>query len=135
MLSMDTVKRQFQRTFTPGFLLMALACGVAGTALGWTLWLKPQQITAQRRFQTHQALMRLHDMQMAYRASRGTFANDLDSLLASAPDGPRVRAILHANADDATLTVVGDANKFRLEANVLDPERTVVKIRGPMGEQ
>jgi|CXWL01.1.fsa_nt_gi hypothetical protein len=133
MLDMETVKRQFQRTLTPGFLLFALVCGVAGTAAGWTLWLKPQQVTAQRRYQTHQALMRLHDMQMTYRAARGTFANDLDSLLAASPDGAKVREILRANADDATLTVVGDAQKFRLEANVLDGERTLVKIRGPMG--
>ena len=131
---MNAVKQQFQRMLTPGFLLLSLACGAVGTAAGWTLWLKPQQAIAQKRYQTHQALMRLYDMQMAYRNGRGTFANDLDSLLASASDGARVREILHANADDGTLTVVGDAQKFRLEANVLDPERTVIKIRGPMGE-
>ncbi len=133
-MDMNAVKSQFQRTLTPGFLILALACGAAGTAAGWALWLKPQQAVAEKRYQTHQALMRLYDMQMAYRAGRGTFAGDLDSLLASAPDGATVRAILHANADDATLTVVGDAQKFRLEANVLDPERTIIKIRGPMGE-
>ena len=133
-MGMNAVKQQFQRLLTPGFLMLALGCGAAGTAAGWALWLKPQQTIAERRYQTHQALMRLYDMQMVYRAGRGTFANDLDSLLASAQDGAKVRAILHANADEGTLTVTGDAQRFRLEANVLDPERTVIKIRGPMGE-
>jgi len=34
-----------------------------------------------------------------------------------------------------TLAVIGDENRFRLEANVSDPLRTSIKIRGPVGEQ
>ena len=131
--SMDFLKKQFQRTLTPGLLALVLAAGAAGTAAGWKLWLEPMRPIAERRYQTHQALMRLYDMQLAYHGARGTYADDLESLLASAPDGARVGGILRANADYATLTVVGDARRFRLEANVLDPGRTVIKIRGPMG--
>jgi len=46
-----------------------------------------------------------------------------------------LREKLKATVDINTLAVVGDANRFRLEVNVLDPQRTSVKIRGPLGER
>lgn len=112
-------------------LLLALACAGVGTAIGYQVYLKPLRAIADTRYQSHKALMRLYDLQMAYRGSHGVFANDLDTLLASAPDGEKIRAVLKATVDINTLAVVGDANRFRLEANILDSERTAVKFRGP----
>ena len=31
-----------------------------------------------------------------------------------------------------TLTVVGDANKFKIELNVLDADRTLISVKGPI---
>ncbi len=112
-------------------LLLSLACAAAGTAIGWQVYLKPIRAIANRRFESHKALMRLYDLEMAYHAAHGVFANDLDTLLASAPDGPQIRAVLKATVDINTLAVVGDAERFRLEANILDEQRTAVKFRGP----
>ncbi len=116
--------------FVP-LILIALACGGVGTAIGYQVYLKPLRAIADTRYQSHKAMMRLYDLQMAYRAAHGVFANDLDTLLASAADGEQVRAVLKATVDINTLAVVGDANRFRLEANILDAERTAVKFRGP----
>jgi len=33
------------------------------------------------------------------------------------------------------LAVIGDEDRFRLEVNIRDGERTPVKIRGPLGER
>lgn len=120
---------------TQTYLALSLALGAAGAGVGWRFYLKPLRAIADTRYQSHLCLMRLYDLQMAYRGANGTFANDLDSLLASAPDGGRLREQLKASVDLDTLAVIGDANRFRLEANVLDPERTSVKIRGPLGER
>lgn len=122
-----------RRTLT--YVALALALGAAGAGVGWRFYLKPLRAIADTRYQSHLCLMRLYDLQMAYRGANGTFANDLDALLASAPDGGRLREQLKASVDLDTLAVIGDANRFRLEANVLDPERTSVKIRGPLGER
>ena len=103
--------------------------------MGWKLYLQPLRAIADIRFQSHECLMRLYDLQMAYHEANGTFANDLDTLLASASDGAQLRAKLQASVDLGTLAVIGDENRFRLEANVLDPQRTSVKIRGPLGER
>lgn len=117
------------------FVAVALATGAGGAALGWRFYLKPIRALAAVRYQSHLGLMKLYDLQLAYHASHGTFANDLDALLASAPDGPRLRAQLAATMDITTLAVIGDEKRFRLEANVLDPQRTSVKIRGQLGER
>ncbi|MEK7389772.1 MAG: hypothetical protein AAB036_08735 [Elusimicrobiota bacterium] len=131
---MDVLKRWFKQAANPGYLTGALLIGVLGSGIGWNLWIRPLRDVSQRRYQAHQAMMRLYDLQMQYRAARGVFAGDIDTLLASTQDGERVRSILKANTDFTTLTVVGGEQSFRLEANVLDSERTIIKIRGPMGE-
>jgi hypothetical protein len=110
----------------------ALALGAAGAGVGWKLVLQPARAIAVVRYQSHLGLMKLYDLQLAYHGAHGTYANDLDTLLASEPDGARLRAQLAASMDINTLAVIGDANRFRLEANVLDPQRTSVKIRGPL---
>ena len=120
---------------TLAHIALALALGAAGAGAGWVVYLKPIRAIADIRYRSHLGLMRLYDLQLAYHASHGTYANDLDALLASAPDGAKVRAQLKTSVDLNTLAVVGNANWFRLEANVLDPERTAVKFRGPAGNR
>ena len=56
----------------------------------------------------------------------------LAALLSVSPDAAALKARLAANADMNTLAVVGTADKFKIELNVLDPERTSIKIRGPV---
>lgn len=114
-------------------IAVAVALAIAGAAAGWRLYLVPIRATTQARYQSHQCLMRLYDLQMAYHGAHGTYANDLDTLLTGVPDAAQLREKLKASVDLNTLAVVGDANRFRLEINILDPERTPVKIRGPLG--
>ena len=118
------------RTFL--IIAVSLALGAAGAGVGWMVVIKPARAIANIRYQSHLCLMQLYDLQMSYRGAHGAFANDLDTLLASAPNGAALREQLKGSVDLNTLAVVGDANRFRLEANILDPERTAVKIRGPL---
>ena len=127
------IKAGFTDKRALSYIALALALGGAGAGLGWKIYLKPLRATAYTRYNSHLCLMRLYDLQMAYRGAHGAFANDLDALLAFAPDGIQLRDKLKANVDLNTLAVIGDTNRFRLEVNVLDPERTSVKIRGPLG--
>jgi hypothetical protein len=126
------LKSNLRKPRTWIFVALALALGGAGAGAYWQFALKPMRAVAYTRYQSHLALMRLYDLQIAYRDANGTYANDLDTLLMSAPDGAQLRAQLKGCVDLNTLAVVGDASRFRLEANVLDPSRTSVKIRGPM---
>lgn len=129
------LKSTFAQPRTLFIVALALSLGAAGAALGRQVYLKPIRATASTRYQSHLALMRLYDLQMAYRGANGAFANDLPTLLATAPDGPKLREQLAASVDIETLAVVGDAHRFRLEANIRDEQRTSVKIRGPLGER
>jgi hypothetical protein len=114
------------------YVAVALALGAAGAGVYWQVALKPMRAVAETRYRSHVALMRLYDMQLAFRNANGRYANDLDTLLMSAPDGAKLRDSLKASVDLNTLAVFGDAKGFRFEANVLDPARTSVKIKGPM---
>jgi hypothetical protein len=126
------LKSKLRQPRTWLFIVLALALGAAGAGAYWQLALKPMRAVAYTQYQSHLALMRLYDLQVAYRGANGTYANDLDTLLMSAPDGAQLRAKLKGCVDINTLVVAGDAARFKLEANVLDPSRTSVKIRGPM---
>ena len=108
-------------------LAVMTAFGCAGY---WIKVLKPMRVIAETRFQSHVALMRLYELQIAYRGKHETFAKNLDDLLEGAPDAMALRASLKANTDINTLAIIGDADRFRLEANILDPARTAVKFRG-----
>ncbi|MBI2790216.1 MAG: hypothetical protein HYX59_16220 [Elusimicrobia bacterium] len=114
---------------------LVLAVVAAGSAVYKKVVLKPELALATKRYETQMGLMRLYDLQMAYRKGHETYANDLETLLATAPDGAQLREKLKANLDIGTLAVIGDEDRFRLEANVLDPQRTLIKIRGPLGER
>lgn len=131
----ERIKSSWKEPRTLFFVALALTIGAAGAAVGWKVYLKPVRAIADIRYQSHLGLMRLYDLQVAYHGAHGAYANDLDTLLASSPDGAQLRAKLAATMDITTLAVIGDAERFRLEANVLDPQRTSVKIRGPLGER
>jgi hypothetical protein len=129
------IKAQFREPRTLFYIALALAAGAAGTAVGYKLYLKPIREIASIRYQSHLGLMRLYDLQMAYRKEHEAYANDLETLLSTTPDGAELREKLKATVDINTLAVIGDADRFRLEANIRDPQRTSVKIRGPLGER
>lgn len=131
----SNLKARFTDPRTLAYIALSLGLGAAGAGIGRQVYLKPIRALADTRYQSHLALMRLYDLQVAYRAANGTYANDLDTLLAAAPDAAQIREKLKATVDLNTLAVVGDASRFRLEANVLDPQRTSVKLRGPLGER
>jgi len=112
----------------------ALALGAAVSGGAWKLWLQPQRDLAERRYATSLDVAKLYGLQKRYYRLKGVYANDVDSLLALEPDGAALKARMGEHLDLATLTVVGNAKQFKIEANVLNPERTLVKIRGPISE-
>ncbi|UPT73097.1 MAG: hypothetical protein M0D55_14510 [Elusimicrobiota bacterium] len=117
-------------------MIAALSVSLLSLAYGafvWKTYFVPQKTAAEVRYRSHNALMRLYDLQLSRHKAQGAFANDLDTLLAGAPDAEKLREELKATTDINTLAVIGDAEKFRLEANVLDSERTLVKFRGTAG--
>ena len=123
---------KFREPRTLASIAVALALGAAASGVYWQLALKPLRAVAYTQYESHIALMRLYDLQVAFRDANGRYANDLDTLLMSAADGAQLREKLRGCVDLNTLAVIGDARAFRFEANVLDPSRTSVKIRGPM---
>jgi hypothetical protein len=86
----------------------------------------------QKRYESTIDIAKLYGLQLSYKRAKGTYANDLASLLSVEPDAAALKASLAANVDMTTLAVVGDAAKFKIELNVLDPVRTPIKIRGPI---
>ena len=122
------------RLKSPGFTLFLLLSFAAGGGVAWLggrLLLEPSRELAQLRFQAQGAMLKLHDLQTAYRKSKGRYAPNLDALLATSPDPAALRAELTARVDMNTLVVRSGAATFRLEANILDPERTLIKLKGP----
>jgi hypothetical protein len=113
-------------------ILAAMAVGAAAAGVWRQVWLKPRQALTQKRVDATLDLARLYGLQLAYKKAHGTFANDLGALLPLSPEGAALKADLAANADMSTFVVAGDAQRFKIELNVLDPERTSIKIRGPL---
>ena len=125
---------RWQRLRQPRTLISIAAGAVAGLGLGagyWHVVVKPQNALQQKRFESTIDLAKLYGLQLTYKKTKGTYANDLDSLLTLSPDGAALKASLAANADMTTLAVVGDAKKFKIELNVLDDVRTPIKVKGP----
>lgn len=116
-----------------GKAVLALAAlAIAGAAGWWRLQAKPEFDTLMLHANVTQDLFALYDLQMAYRDKYGAFADDLELLLKTAPDGgTALRARLHAHAHAETLVVAGDAEKFKLEANARDAARTLIRVKGP----
>lgn len=135
---MEYLKRalaQLKDPRTLGMIALSLAIGAAASGIGWKFYLEPQREIARTRFKAHNTLVKLYDLQMAHHEANGRFANDIDTLLNGVPGAADIRAELKASVDLNTLAVIGDENRFRLEANVSDSQRTSIKIRGPVGER
>lgn len=108
---------------------LAVAAGVAAYAL---LKVKPEYEVVMLRARTTQDLFTLYDLQMAHHKRHGAYADDLETLLRAAPGGgAALRARLQAHAHLDTLVVAGGADKFKLEANVRDAQRTLIRVKGP----
>ena len=109
-----------------------LAIGAAAAAGWWHVAITPQRALDQKRYQATMDLATLYGLQLTYKRVKGTYANDLGSLLLIDPEGEALKARLAANVDMNTLAVVGDGDKFKIELNVLDPDRTLIKVKGPI---
>ncbi len=130
----DAYKRVASKPAVKAVMIASVLATAGWAAYVWKTELAPAKAAAETRFRSHNALMRLYALQLAHHKQKGTFAGDLDTLLAGAPDAEQIRAELTATTDITTLAVIGDEQKFRLEANVLDAERTLVKFRGTAGD-
>ena len=108
--------------------LVLLATAFAGF-LKWQV--NPAHETAKKRAGTIQDLLTLYDLQKSYKKAARKYANSPEALFKIAPNGAALKARMGEHLDLNTLTVVGDAKKFKLEANVLDEERTFFRMRGP----
>ena len=117
---------------THATIAAAIAIGLAAAAAFWRVSMKPQQEIYRMRLETVGDLSRLYALQLSYKKAHGTFAGDLDALTAGAPDGAAIKAQLKANVDPSTLVIAGDAERFKIEVNVRDAERTLIKIKGPV---
>lgn len=109
-----------------------LALGTAIAGAWWKLWVVPEQAIIQKRYESTMDIARLYGLQLTYKRAHGTFANDIYSLLSVEPDAAALKSSLAANVDMNTLTVVGDAKRFKIEVNVLDSDRTPIRVRGPL---
>ena len=125
----DDSPPRFTRRATLMVIAVGLALGAAAAAW-WRVEVVPEQALVHKRYQSTLDIATLYGLQLSYKRAVGTYANDLASLLAFDPQGAALKASLAANIDMNTLTVVGDAAKFKI--NVLDPDRTLIKVRGPI---
>lgn len=116
------------------FLAVAagMAVGALGVAGGWQFYLKPLRRVADLRYETMQDVSTLFGLQLHYKKVRGVYAPDLETLLSLSPDREDFKARMREHLDLNTIAVVGDAEKFKVEANVLDAERTLIRIKGPI---
>lgn len=126
-----------QRLLAPR-TLAALAAGLlmggALTAGIWYFQTKPQLDAAQLVYDATMDLWSLYDLQMASMKTSGTYRSGLDALLKTAPDGAALKARLASHVDLNTIAVVGDAEKFKIELNILNKDRTLLKVKGPIGK-
>lgn len=112
---------------------IGLGTGLAAILLAgaWAVWIRPMKAEAKMQAETSMDVSALFALQLKYKEAKGVYANDLDTLLSISPDRDAIKARLSRNVDMATFAVVGDAAKFKIEANMLDGERTLIKMKGP----
>ena len=129
-----------KRLFRPRNIAIAVVAVVAAVAIALfstaagliARRFMPQSHAFDLRYETALDILALYRLQVSYKQANGTYANDLDSLLSLSPDRAAMKARMAGHLDINTLAVVGNADKFKLEANVLDAERTLIKINGPI---
>jgi hypothetical protein len=109
-----------------------LVLGAALGAGGWYVKIRPLLQVNRMRHESTLDIARMYGLQLSYKKQNGVYANDLDALLSAAPDRAALKANLVKNVDMTTLAVVGDARKFKIELNVLDADRTPIRVRGPI---
>ncbi|MBI3564935.1 MAG: hypothetical protein HY079_07055 [Elusimicrobia bacterium] len=135
---MDAPKLGWKERLTHRNTLIAMGAGLAVGALGafggYWVWLKPQRELARLRFDAMNDVLKLYGLQTDYMKAHGSYAGDLETLLASSGQRDAVRARLAAHVDLNTITVVDEGAKFKIEVNVLDKDRTLMKIKGPPPE-
>lgn len=123
----------FLKSPRTGPVLLALALLLsAGLGGHYLLNVKPEFELTLLRAQAQQDLLSLFHLQLAHHKRYAVFSSDLEQLLRGAPDGgAALRARLQKHTHLDTLVVAGDAGAFKLEANVRDPERTLLVMKGP----
>ena len=117
-------------TFGLAFLLFAVG-GALGVA-GWYVSIRPKLRVDRMRYESVLDIAKLYGLQLSYKKAHGVYADGLDALLSEAPDRDALKKNLAANVDMDTLAVVGGPAKFKIELNVLDPDRTPIRVRGPI---
>lgn len=124
-----------QRLFNPKTLAAVAAGLTLGTLIaagGWWFWLKPQRDVARLRYETMMDVSTLFGLQRHFKEVKGVYAPDLDTLLTLSPDRDAFKARMAGHLDLTTIAVVGSTDAFKIEANVLDPDRTLIRIKGPI---
>jgi hypothetical protein len=130
-----TWKQNVRSKMTGKTLLMIVGSLALGKALGYA-WDRysaaPERAVQHMRYEATKDIVRMYGLQLEYKREKGTYANDLASLLTVDPQGAALKVNLAAYVDMTTLAVVGDAKKFKIEFNMLDRDRTPLKMRGPI---
>lgn len=116
----------------PKFAAAALVVTALGAGGAWKFYLQPKKADADLRFATMNDLSTLFALQLQYKKDHGVYANEVDELITEAPDRAALKARLAAHVDTATIAIRGDADKFKIELNMLDAQRTLFKIKGPI---
>ncbi|MEK7384240.1 MAG: hypothetical protein AAB262_13260 [Elusimicrobiota bacterium] len=119
----------------PAFSSMAvgLVLGAAIAGGHWWFQVKPRVEAARKIHDATMDLWTLYDLQMANKRSSGIYVNGLNALLATTKDGPALKARMAGHIDLNTVAILGDADKFKVELNILDANRTLLKVKGPIG--
>ena len=113
-------------------IAIAALVGVAGAFGVAKLYLAPIRAVSDTRFLSHECLMRLYDLQIAYHGAHGVYANDLETLLTGVTDAAQLRDKLKRSVDLNTLAVVGDARAFGEKKNPLNRYSPAFKSRTTM---
>jgi len=114
--------------------LGSLPIVVGGVIAGanWQFRVKPQLEASRKIYDATMDMWTLYDLQMRNKESTGGYINGLGALLATGEDGPALKARMAEHVDLNTIAVVGDDEKFKIELNVRDKDRTLLKIKGPI---
>ncbi|MDE2510039.1 MAG: hypothetical protein KGL74_02855 [Elusimicrobia bacterium] len=114
------------------YIAAGLAVGAAAAFGARKAWLNPQQEAANVRYETLMDVTKLYDLQEEYFKAHGVYADGLDTLLTSVPDREAFKKRMASHLDLTTIAIVGGPKKFRVEANALDKDRSLIKLRGPI---